>query len=267
MALDGMGTSPTLRVSPPPSVGGMAPPPVAAPSLGLGDCADVAHRPVDEAERQQALVQAVQQAQAQPPDPSNPSACPVPKTVADAIGTADGVREGVRIATSSDELAKLPLLGRIIERGGRLSAMTNALTGSKLGLWVAAALTTHPILAPAARFLGRIAPFAGLAVAGYDIWDATRTHDNPRASGIEKGLAITKAVFSGLASVAGVATLVLAPTGIGAAIAGGIALGAGLAGMAADLALAHFRKPRLAAERREAQLKKAAGQPAPLPAR
>lgn len=213
----------------------------------------IAARPQSEAERQQAVLQAVRAAQGQTKPQGQTKAQEdegdgrTVKTVADAIGVADGIREGSRIATSADELARLPVVGRAMQNGSRVGKFFTAIAESRIGKTISTALQTNKVLAPAARFLGRIAPFAGLAVAGYDIYDATKTNRDPKASTTEKVLANTKAALSGIAGVAGVATLLLAPTGIGAAIAGGVALGAGLLSLGVDLFLGKARKERKAA--------------------
>lgn len=221
-------------------------PPAAKPKTPT-DTALIAARPQSEAERQQSVLQAVRAAQGQsaeaPPKEDEGSTA---KKIADGIGLADGLREGARIATSSDEIARLPVLGRAVQGGTRFGRFFSALTDSKVAKALATAMKEHKVLAPAARFLGRIAPFAGLAVAGYDVYDATKTQKDPKASTTEKVLATTKAALSGIAGVAGMATLALAPTGIGAAIAGGIALGAGLLSLGADLWLGKVRKDRKA---------------------
>lgn len=217
-----------------------------------GDQALIAARPTTEAERQQAILQAVKAAQAGAAEntekadevETDPAEAPTAKKVADGIGLLDGVKEGAKIATSSDELAKLPVLGKAVQRGSRFGKVLTAIAESKAGKAIANALKTNKVLAPAVRFLGRVAPFAGLAVAGYDIYDAVRTAKDPKASTAEKALATTKGVLSGIAGTAGVVALALAPTGVGAAIAGGIALGAGLLSLGADLILGQVRKNR-----------------------
>ncbi|MNR75288.1 hypothetical protein D3C72_59180 [compost metagenome] len=219
------------------------------------DKALIAARPQSEAERQNAMLQAVRAAQGKAEAPAKASEkapakeedSRTAKVIADGIGVADGIREGARIATNADELARLPGIGRAMQNGSRFGKFFAAIAESKLGKAISTALQHNKVLAPAARFLGRIAPFAGLAVAGYDIYDATKTHKDPKASSTERFLASTKAALSGISGVAGVATLALAPTGIGAAIAGGVALGAGLLSLGVDLFLGKLRKDRQAA--------------------
>ena len=224
------------------------------------DKALIAARPQSETERQNAMLQAVRAAQGKAEAPAKapekaPAKAPVKeeedsrtvKVIADGIGVADGIREGARIATNADELARLPGIGRAMQNGSRFGKLFAAIAESKFGKAISTALQHNKVLAPAARFLGRIAPFAGLAVAGYDIYDATKTHKDPKASSTERFLASTKAALSGISGVAGVATLALAPTGIGAAIAGGVALGAGLLSLGVDLFLGKLRKDRQAA--------------------
>lgn len=209
------------------------------------DQALIAARPQTEAERQQAMLKAVIAAQGQSAEtPRKEDEGPTVKKIADGIGLADGLREGTRLATSSDELARLPLLGRTVQGGTRFGRFFSAIAESKSAKAIATAMKEHKVLAPAARFLGRIAPFAGLAVAGYDVYDATKTQKDPKAGTTEKVLATTKAALSGIAGTAGMATLALAPTGVGAAIAGGIALGAGLLSLGVDLWLGKVRKDR-----------------------
>ncbi len=211
------------------------------------DKALIAVRPQSDAERQHDILQSVRAAQGHPAEPTNTAngnGTPSAKIVADSIGIVDGIREGARVATSSDEIARLPLIGKAVRGGTRVGRVFSAVADSQAGKAVALALKQHKVLAPAARFLGRVAPFAGVAVAGYDIYDATKTNKDPKASMAEKILANTKATLSGIAGAAGVATLALAPTGVGAAIAGGIALGAGLLSLGADLWLGSLRKDR-----------------------
>lgn len=209
------------------------------------DKALIAARPQTEGERQQSILQAVKAAQgeAAPPKGEEDDSRTV-KVIADGIGVADGIREGTRIATSVDDLARLPGIGKAVQSGSRIGKFFTAIAESKLGKAIATAFQNNKVLAPVSRFLGRIAPFAGVAVAGYDIYDANKTHKDPKATTTEKALATTKAVLSGIAGVAGVATLALAPTGIGAAIAGGVALGAGLISLGVDLFLGKARKDR-----------------------
>lgn len=208
------------------------------------DRALIAARPQTEAQRQQTVLEAVKAAQGVADAAEAEDATPAPKMVADAIGLADGIKEGARLATSADEIARLPLIGRAVQNGTRLGKFFTAIAESKAGKAIAAAFQQNKVLAPATRFLGRIAPVAGLAVAGYDIYDAKRVHQDPKASTTEKVLATTKAALSGLAGAAGVAAVALAPTGVGAAIAGGIALGAGLLSLGADLLLGKAEKER-----------------------
>jgi len=211
------------------------------------DKALIAARPSSEAERQQSMLQAVRAAQGKEEAPADEEEdTRTVKVIADGIGVVDGIREGARIATSADELARLPGIGRAVQNGSRFGKFFAAIAESKFGKAIATALE-HNKVAPTARFLGRIAPFAGLAVAGYDIFDATKINRDPKASTTEKALATTKAALSGIAGVAGVATLALAPTGVGAAIAGGVALGAGLLSLGVDLLLGKIQKDRQAA--------------------
>jgi hypothetical protein len=212
------------------------------------DKALIAARPQSETERQQTMLKAVKAAQAAEAAPAgakeeefDPAAV---KKVADGIGLMDGIKEGTRIATSSDEIARLPGIGKAVQNGSRLGKLFSSISESKVGQAIALAFKQNKVLAPAVRFLGRIAPFAGAAVAGYDIYDATKTNNDPKASKTEKVLANTKAALSSVAGVAGLATLALAPTGVGAAIAGGVALGAGLISLGVDLVLGKVRKDR-----------------------
>ncbi len=225
-------------------------PPAAPKPKTPTDKALIAARPQTEAERQQTILQAVRAAQGQPATEEKKAEDEgsTAKKIADGIGLMDGIKEGARIATSSDELARLPGIGKAVQGGTRLGKFFTAIAESKAGKAIATAFQHNKVLAPATRFLGRIAPFAGVAVAGYDIYSATKVNQDPKASTTEKVLANTKAALSGIAGVAGVATLALAPTGIGAAIAGGIALGAGLLSLGADLWLGKLQKDRKAAE-------------------
>ena len=217
------------------------------------DEALIAARPQTEAEQMSAVLQAVRAAQGKDPDVAPVSKATDKaeaqetrqgKAIADAVGLADGVREGVRLATSADDLARLPVVGKAVQAGTRTGRVLTALAESKAGQAIANAMSQNKVLAPAARFLGRIAPVAGVAVAGYDLYDATKTNQDPKASTTEKVLASTKAALSSVAGAAGVATLALAPTGVGAAIAGVVALGAGLLSLGVDLWLGQVRKDR-----------------------
>jgi hypothetical protein len=222
-------------------------PPAAPKPKTPTDKALIAARPQTDAERQQTILKAVKAAQAQPVAEARPKAedeGSTAKKIADGIGLMDGIKEGARIATSSDELARLPGIGKAVQGGTRLGKFFTAIAESKAGKAIATAFQQNKVLAPATRFLGRIAPFAGVAVAGYDIYSATKVNQDPKASTTEKVLANTKAALSGIAGVAGMATLALAPTGIGAAIAGGVALGAGLLSLGADLWLGKLQKDR-----------------------
>jgi len=221
------------------------------------DESTIVARPQTEQERQQAVLKAVQAAQsgqtAKKPDAAAPNDAtqqdPTPvKNVADAIGVADGVREGVRIGSSVDELKQLPVLGKLVQNEHRLGKFASFLARSHVGSWLSNLMQNHRVVAPVMRGLGRIAPFAGAVVAGFDIYGAVKTANDPKAGQLEKGLAIAKGVFSGISGVAGMAAVFLAPTGIGAAIAGGIALGAGLLSTGADLWLGHEQKQRKQAE-------------------
>lgn len=228
-------------------------PPALAPTVAPKpktptDKALIAARPQTETERQQTILQAVKAAQVAEGKPAGKKAeeddSRTAKKIADGIGLMDGIKEGTRIATSSDEIARLPGIGKAVQNGSRFGKLFSSLAESKAGQAIALAFKQNKVLAPAVRFLGRIAPFAGAAVAGYDIYDATKTNNDPKASKTEKVLATTKAALSSVAGVAGLATLALAPTGVGAAIAGGIALGAGLLSLGADLMLGKVRKDR-----------------------
>lgn len=232
-----------------PSAGASTATPPARPRTPT-DKALIAARPQTEGERQQTILQAVKAAQGETAAPKGEEEdARTVKKIADGIGMVDGIREGTRIATSVDDLARLPGVGRAVQNGSRFGKFFTAIAESKLGRMIATAFENNKVLAPVSRFLGRIAPFAGVAVAGYDIYDATKTHKDPKATTTEKVLASTKAALSGIAGVAGVATLALAPTGIGAAIAGGVALGAGLLSLGVDLFLGKARKEREAASK------------------
>jgi len=216
------------------------------------DQALIAARPQTEAERQQTVLQAVkaaQAAEAAPADKAQEGETPTGKKIADNIGLVDAVKEGTRIATSSDEIARLPGIGKAVQSGSRFGKFFSAIAESRAGQAIALAFKNNKVLAPAVRFLGRVAPIAGVAVAAYDINDAAKTAKDPKASTAEKVLSGTKAVLSGIAGAAGVATLALAPTGVGAAIAGGIALGAGLLSLGVDLVLGGVRNRREEAEK------------------
>lgn len=247
----GGGTSPVTRPGAP--VAPQSPPQPQAPGQGSPhritarpDQALIAIRPQNEADKQRDVLAAVRAAQGYPPEAPKPAEdeAPTAKKVADAVGIADGVREGTRIATNADELARLPMVGKAVGGGSRIGRFFSRIAQSKAGQAIALAMKEHRLIAPAARFLGRVAPIAGMAVAGYDIYDANKTLKDPKASTTEKVLSSAKATLSGIAGTAGVATLALAPTGVGAAIAGGIAIGAGLLSLGADLWLGKVRKDR-----------------------
>lgn len=243
MAVEGLGpkgprrtpTTPTPPLTPELAPVGRELPPAAI------DHTRVSQAPLTLEERQAAVVAAARRAQAEAEGLAPP---PVTKTAADALGVADGVRTGVKIATNLDEVKALPVVGKLAQRSGRVGALFSFLPASRIGQWLGTVLESHRFIAPASRFLGRVAPIAGVVVGGYDVWDATRTQANPKATSLEKGVAIAKAACSSLAGVAGVAALVLAPTGIGAAIAGGISVGAGLLALGADVMLGRLRKVR-----------------------
>lgn len=207
------------------------------------DRLSVASRPTSEQDRLKAVVAAAQAARSEQPRAQEEDK-PVAKVVADAVGAADGVKEGVKIASSIDELEKLPLLGRMLQSGGRLGNIGGALARSRVGQVVAHALENGRYVAPVVKGLGRIAPVAGGVVAGFDIADAVKTNKDPKASSTEKVLSNVKAALSALSAGAGTAALLLAPTGVGGAIAGGIALGAGLLSIGADLLLGKVRDDR-----------------------
>lgn len=252
---DNVGRSHRLHPNLPPKGGAGAPPaePPADPRPeAKADERSITARPRTEAERQQAVLEAVQAAQSGQPDAPNSATDPT-KSVADAIGVADGVREGVRIGSSVDELRNLPLLGKVVQNEGRIGGFLTSLARSQAGRWASHLLQNHRVVAPLMRGLGRIAPLAGAVVAGFDLRGAVKTVRDPRATGLEKGLAVTKGVFSTISGVAGLAALFLAPTGVGAMIAGGIALGAGLLSTVADLWLGHVTKQRKAAQAQLAQ--------------
>lgn len=219
------------------------------PAKPKTDRLSVAHRPTSEQDRLKAAVAAAQAAgtgKAKEKEEDKP----VAKTVADAVGAVDGLKEGVKIASSVDELEKLPMLGRMMRSGSRLGNIGGALARSRTGQVVAHALENGKYVAPLVKGLGRIAPVAGAVVAGFDIADAVKTNKDPKAGTTEKVLSNAKAALSALSAGAGAAALFLAPTGIGGAIAGGIALGAGLLSMAADFALGKVRDDRKKAEKK-----------------
>ncbi|MBO9541218.1 hypothetical protein J7643_11570 [bacterium] len=220
----------------------------------------VENRPTSDQDRLKAAVAAAQAAGAAAPAANGGKAKaaeaakpkeedkPVSKTVADAVGAVDGLKEGVKIASNIDELEKLPLLGRLMQRGGRAGSIGGFFARSRAGAAIAHAMENGKYVAPMVKGLGRVAPIAGAVVAGFDIADAVKTNKDPKASGTEKVLANAKAGLSALSAAAGTAALFLAPTGIGGAIAGGIALGAGLLSMGADLMLGKVRNDRKKAE-------------------
>lgn len=263
---DNVGRAHRLQPNLPPRAGAGAPPadPPSDPKLEVkGDERTIKARPQTEQERQQSVLKAVQTAQAAqsasqtaPPSKDGKDDASAAKNVADAIGVADGVREGVRISSSVDELRNLPVIGKLVQNESRIGNFLSSLARSHVGSWASNLLQTNRFVAPVMRGLGRIAPFAGAVVAGFDIYGAVKTVNDPKASRLEKGLAITKGVFSGISGVAGMAALVLAPTGVGAAIAGGIALGAGLLSTGVDLWLGHVKKERKQEEQQPASQKK-----------
>ncbi len=244
---DNVGRAHRLQPNLPPK-GGAGKPPEDSPKEpkleAKSDERRIGTRPPTEQERQQAALAAVRAAQAGKPaeaakkDDDTPAA----KSVADAIGMADGVREGVRIGSNMDELRTLPVLGRVVQGESRIGQLVSSLARSNMGQSLSALLQNHKYIAPLARGLGRIAPFAGAAIAGFDIYSAVKTVNDPKATKGEKGLSIAKSVFSSISGVAGLAALALAPTGVGAVIAGGVALGAGLISTGLDLWLGHVKR-------------------------
>lgn len=207
-------------------------------------------RPQTEQERQQAVLQAAKAAQAAQTGtlPKKDDEPPTAKAIADAVSVADGVREGVRIGSNMDELRNLPVLGKLVQGESRIGSLLTSLARSHVGESVATLLQSNRYIAPVARGLGRIAPFAGAVVAGFDIHGAVKTVNDPKAGGLEKGLAVAKGALSAISGVAGLAALVLAPTGIGAAIAGGIALASGVLSTGVDVWLGHVKDQRKKAE-------------------
>lgn len=227
-----------------PAKGGAGKPPEEPPSAPLlksgTDRQLIGSRPLTDDQRLQAAIAAARKAQAA----QQPEEKPTTKAVAEVVGVADGVREGVRIGSSVDDLRSLPVVGKLVQGESRIGAGLSWLARSQVGQTISTALQTHRFVAPMARGLGRIAPFAGVVIAGFDIRDALKTQQDPKASGLEKGLAATKGVLSSISGAAGLAALALAPTGVGAAIAGGVALGAGLLSTGADLWLGKLRDDR-----------------------
>lgn len=258
---DNVGRSHRLQPNLPPKAGAGKPPaePPKEPKLkATADERRIVARPQTDEERQQAALKAVQAAQgagkAGAPAKEEEEAPPA-KAVADAIGVADGVREGVRVGSNMDELRNLPILGKMIQGESRIGQLLTSLARSNMGQSVAGVLQNHKYIAPVMRGLGRIAPFAGAAVAGFDIYGAVKTVNDPKATKGEKGLAISKSVFSTISGVAGLAALALAPTGVGAVIAGGIALGAGVISTGLDIWLGQVKKKREQAEKQPAAAK------------
>lgn len=235
-----------------PAKAGAGKPPADPPSEkkpeATPDQRSIGARPRTDAERQQAAVEAVKQAQAGTA-PKAPDEKPASKAVAEVVSVVDGVREGVRIGSSVDELRALPMVGKAVQSQSRFGTAISALARSRVGVLVADALKNHRLIAPMARGLSRIAPVAGVVIAGFDLRDAVKTSQDPKASGLEKGLAGVKGALSTVSGIAGLATLALAPTGVGAAIAGGIALGAGLLATGVDLWLGNVREKRTKAEK------------------
>lgn len=255
---DNVGRSHRLQPNLPPKGGAGKPPqdPPKEPKLETkSDERKITARPQSEQERQTAALAAVKAAQAGPGTSSTKKKDeedgPPAKTVADAIGVADGVREGVRIGSNMDELRNLPILGKMVQGESHIGRLLTSLARSNMGQTLSNVLQNHKYIAPVARGLGRIAPFAGAAIAGFDIYSAVKTVNDPKATKGEKGLAITKSVFSSISGVAGLAALALAPTGVGAVIAGGIALGAGLISTGLDLWLGHVKRQRKKEEEKQ----------------
>ncbi|HEY9764795.1 MAG TPA: hypothetical protein V6C82_00435 [Chroococcales cyanobacterium] len=158
------------------------------------------------------------------------------KQILDGVGTADGVKEGLKTAAEIGQIAQTPLAARLLSRLPSLSTWLTSVSNSR----VVNSLTRFlamPVVKPALKGLGRVAPIAGVGVAAFDIYSTGKTVQDPKASTAKKAVSITKSVMSSVGAVAGVAALFLAPTGVGAAIAGGIALGAGLIAFGCDFAL------------------------------
>jgi hypothetical protein len=175
------------------------------------------------------------------------------KKVLDGVMMGDGAREGVRIVSSLDELNNLPVVGRAVSAAERAAEAGHAvglggrlLEGAgKLFRWFPTSpvgqVVQRVVTSAAGRTVARLAPGVGVAIAGFDAYDAIRTSRNPRATGTEKTLATTKAILSGISGAAGVAAVALAPTGAGGAVAGGIALVAGLSAAGIDFFLSRER--------------------------
>jgi hypothetical protein len=211
------------------------------------DRLNIATRPTSDQDRLKAAVSAAQAAGTGKPKAKEEEPA-VAKTVADAMGIADGTKEGIKIASSVDELEKLPVVGRLMQGGGRLERIGGALARSQVGSAIAHAMEHGRYVAPLAKGLGRAAPIAGAVVGGFDIADAVKTNNDPKATRTERVLANVKAGLSTVSAAAGVAALFLAPTGIGGAIAGGISLATGLLSTGADFALGKVRSDRKKAE-------------------
>lgn len=128
-------------------------------------------------------------------------------------------------------LASSPAAG-ILGRAGLLGAIEKAI--GTPAFQAIARMLAKPAFQTVGRIAGRVAPFIGAGFTFFDVRSAYRTQQDPDASGLRKGLKWLKAGVTAIGTVAGFATLVLAPTGVGAVAAGAVAMGAGFAAMGLD---------------------------------
>ncbi|HBN10355.1 MAG TPA: hypothetical protein DD435_17505 [Cyanobacteria bacterium UBA8530] len=158
------------------------------------------------------------------------------KQVLDGVGTADNVKEGLKVASEINQIAQTPLAARMLSRLPSLSTWLTSVSNSSVVNSLTRVLGL-PIVKPALKGLGRVAPVAGVGVAAFDIYSTAKTVQDPKASTAKKVVSVTKSVMSSVGATAGVAALFLAPTGVGGAVAGGIALGAGVIAFGCDFAI------------------------------
>ena len=223
--------------------------------LRAGDETLVAIRAETSGERQTRLVEAVRSKTEPEGNLPDLTRAP-PKKALDGVLMADGAREGVRIATSLDELQNIPAVGRAIAAAGKASdgARGTDLVGralaesGRLFRWLPSTpvgqVVQRVVTSSAGRAVARIAPGVGVGVAVFDSYDAMRTAQNPRARQTEKNLATAKATLSTISGIAGVTAAVLAPTGVGAGVAGAVALVTGLSAAGIDFFLSRERAAR-----------------------
>lgn len=161
------------------------------------------------------------------------------KQTMDWVGYVDAGKEGAKfVANDLPDIVRTPpsVVSRLFNRLPALSNGLGRLASSRAATAVGRFLSS-PAVKPVVKGLGRVAPFAAVAVTGVDIYRTVKDVQDPTASTAKKAVSVAKSVTSTIASAAGVAAVFLAPTGVGAAVAGGISLVAGLLTFGLDTAV------------------------------